>query len=174
MPTSSSTTRPRIGAPVLPGTPHEQLLQHHGFPQHAHGGQGRGGALLRLRLLRGGLRAPARGAHRGGRPSKPLLTLRRRQAGERTLRLGAFRRHEGHRPPVHERLRAEAGSGEPLLGSHNNPVPVHTGGKRRWSTATETTRDFIYVDDVVQANILAALRRIQAVPFNIGTGGPCR
>ena len=109
-----------------------------------------------------------------GRPLSPYaVTKYRRRALRRRLR--PLLRHRDHRPALFQRVRSAAGSGGRLRRGDSAldsgmlsgvPVTIYGDG--------ETSRDFCYVANVVQANLLAATASAPEAlnqVYNIAVGG---
>ena len=117
------------------------------------------GKTLRLRRLQLHLRRPSRPAQGGRQDRQTAVALRRHQIRQRAVRrrVRPLLRLQHHRPALLQRLRprqdpegAYAAVIPKWIASMIANEPVYINGDG------ETSRDFCYVDNAVQANLLAA------------------
>src|SRR6266853_1684679 len=136
-----------------------QREQRHGFSQHAGRGARQRSIAVRLRRVERYLRGSPGAAEGGGADRPAAIALRSDQACERAVRrdLRPLLRLRIDRAALFQRVRPAPGSerrlrgGDPEVDLEHDPQRACIHQRRR-----ETTRDFCYIDNVVQANLLAA------------------
>ena len=113
---------------------------------------------IRLRFLLLGLRADPDSAHDRNEPPPSPLALRRHQAGRRTALLSLPSRTTASRPSRSAFLRSTVPASVPTWPSTSSSRPSSKAGPSHVYGDGRQTRDFTFVDDIVEA-YLAALTR---------------
>ena len=149
--------------------------EHRRHAERAHGGPRGARRAGRLQLVDLGLRQPAEHPDQRGRRRRAAEPVRGEQARRRALlpRLLRELRPADLGRPLLEHLRPGPAPGQPVLRRRRassspsafdgEPLQIHGDGLQ--------TRDFTYIDDAVEATLLAAIHpRAEGEVFNVGTG----